>query len=113
MSTGISQGTMNFAERQKYAVQNYQQTTYDLNSKGDGLGMNTEQAQPLKTTVEDEIAQNQEQLDANRAAHIIQQSALAEDADTNIEEGKSHGQKGVAHHMMDAAKDKFSKPKNE
>ena len=71
MGSSMSQGTMNFVDRQKYAIQNYQQTTHDLNIKGDNLGMNTEQTQQLKNTVNDKIAQ--QQLDANRASQIIQQ----------------------------------------
>ena len=54
--------------------------------------MNSDKTQPLKTTVDHKVAQNQHQLAGDHAAQIIQQSALAERTDEDIEESKSHGQ---------------------
>ncbi len=100
-SADIERGfhTPTMQHREKYLMQNYQQNSGNLISRGNGLGVNAEQAQNLSRSVGNHIGQNKNKIDAGRQEQGKAQEQFTSTAEDKITKGKSYSQKGVTKHI--------------
>ncbi len=96
-------------QRQKYVMQNYQNHSQNIMSKGSHLCVNATQAQSLQSSVKSHLEQNQRQIDLSREGQSEQQTKLQNSTNDQISKGKSYAQKGVSSHTVGGIIDEAKK----
>ncbi len=87
-------------QRQNYAMQNYQNHSQNIMSKGSNLGVNTTQAQIIQDSLKSHLKRNQRHIDSGRELENEQQVKLQNSTNDRINKGKSYAQKGVTTHIV-------------